>query len=244
MTCKFLPVTDLLLNELPSRGLLYSDDTTLSYTPFTYGELLKYSQSFMNVKKKYMFLMDKIAATNMDKYHITLADFYYISLLINLSTFDTFSFKVTKACKQCDVKIEKTVSSKELEFDELQDNKSQAKISINEKQLLFTPITVSDFFNLFDMGKHKEQEYLFAAQCRTVDIELEELANYVKDCTPTDSEAFDIIDTTFYHGVTPLKVTCDECNTENTLHLEGGVENWISPFRRDDKLTRDQIHFS
>ncbi len=244
MICKFLPVTDLLLSELPSRGLLYPDNAVLSYTPFTYGELLKYSQSFLNVKKKYMFLMDKISITNMDKYQLTLADFYYIALLVNLSTFDTFTFKVTKACKNCDTKIEKTISSKEVEFDELQDKKSQAKISINTKNLLFTPITISDFFNLFDMNKHKEQGYLFAAQCRSEDIELEELANYVKDCTPTDSEMFDLIDTTFYHGVTPLKIICTECETENILHLEGGMENWISPFRKDNEPTRNQVCFS
>jgi hypothetical protein len=227
---KFIPIINLNNIDIPSGGLLYPLNWSIKYTPLTFGEVSKYSQSiFKSLKDKYEFLLDKIDA-NFDKLDLTLSDFLYISLLINLRTFNAYKFSLNYSCKECNTINSAILNTEDIEFKDLdKDNLIYDVKTASGIELSFSPLTVRDYFKLIELDKNEDVNYLFAYQCRNCD-NLDELAEYIENPFLQDTIEFDKIDKAFYHSAVPIMHKCKNCNFETKLSIEGGMETLVSPF--------------
>jgi transcription elongation factor Elf1 len=241
----YIPKVYLKYESIPSKGLLYPKKGNIYYTPFTFGEIFQYSQSILNPKAKNEFILNKITTENFDKLDLTYADFCYIGLLINLSTFGATSLKLEFQCSECEEESSIVLNmATDIKFDELEAGKSKATLSLFNKKLIFTPITIRDYFKLIELGKHNNENYLFAIQCRNEDLELESLVSYISNPMLNDISKIEKVDKVFYHGIEPITFKCPKCNAENIKQIDGGIETYVSPFCESDHTIENEVVFS
>ena len=97
---EFLPEVKMKVNGLPSRGIPYPNGASIKHRPFTFGEIKKISQSKLDTKEKFEFILSGIDCS-FDKLDLTLPDFMYIGLLRKISTLGTTEGILVVKCPKC-----------------------------------------------------------------------------------------------------------------------------------------------
>ncbi len=253
----YLPVINL--TNLPSNFLSYPKGTEISYHPYTFGELKKFSQSKLSLKQRYEFILDGIIVNGMKKEKITFNDFLYIALLRKISSIGVHEVSVKFHCSKCNFENEHHVKLDALDFDSIEVPDLPAHLVINNKELSFTPLTVEDFFALFKEGKESDPTGIMAMQCRNKHFK--EAYDIIFNANPEDSELLDELNKLFYHGLATMKIPCENkdavvkdyidgieveknvhCGHINLLEL-GDPDLIVLPFRRDGRTAKDRIRF-
>lgn len=253
----YLPT--IVLKNVPSKFLAYPKGVEISYQPYKFGELKKFSQSKLSLKQRYEFILDGIIVSGMDKMQITFNDFLYIALLRKMSSIGVHDVQITFNCGKCGFENKHHVQLDKLDFDEIQVPELPAHLSINGKDLTFTPLTVGDFFTLFREGKENDAVGILAVQCRS--HHFKEAYDIIFGANTEDSELLEELNKVFYHGLATMKIPCinkeatvteviDGLEIEKTVHCDyvnkielGSPELIVQPFRGPGGATKNRLRF-
>ena len=241
-----LTTNDYLVDELPSQGLSYPEDTKFYVRPFTYGEVLRLNEP--NTREDegeiYRILLTGIRSTGgFDTSKLTVPDFKYLSLLRKFSTFDTdISFEFTFECSKCfasQTKVLKFVDN--FVFVDLSIKSLPIKLESlgDKKNLEFHPVTVGSFITAYNESKKdvtRLRVKLMASQFVSSSITQKEAEEIVTNSSGIDIDKLEKIDELLFHDVKPIVVECSKCKNKASYPIDsqGSI---ISPFRGGQDLT-------
>lgn len=257
-----LPTVTVQPNTLPSKGLTYPKGTYFTYTGYTYGEVQMISGS---KKMTYAEVMRRAHSairpqgTRMNPNDMTLFDVLYIGIARKLSTLGGNEFEISAMCdaKKCNTEYKLTFNQKDIKFKDIEAVELPLSVTLSTGvELVFSPITIGDFYELSEGGmfykvmglKANGNKTLFddaiavkAAQVKN--MKFMEAYEIIKNITDgEDAEVMDEIDKILLHNMEPLEHTCEACGRVNRLQLEG-KESLIKPFRTGESTIRNRIRF-
>lgn len=253
----YLPT--ILVKDLPSKFLAYPKGVEISYQPYRFGELKKFAQSKLSIKQRYEFILEGIIVSGMEKTALTFNDFIFIALLRKLSSIGVHDIQITFNCSKCGFENKHHVELDKLDFDEIQAPELPAYVTINGKDLTFTPLTVNDFFNLFREGKENDPVGILAMQCRS--HRFKEAYDIIYGANTEDSQLLEELNKIFHHGLATLKIPCKNrdavvsefvdgieveknvpCDYVNHIDL-GSPDLLVQPFRGPGGAPKNSIRF-
>jgi len=248
----YLPLIKVSVDKLPSKGLPYPAKSFIKHRPFTFGEIKKVSQSKLDNKEKFEFLLSGIDCS-FDKYDLTISDLLYIGFLRKISTLGTSQGIITVKCPKCKKDhremIELGSMKSKIEFDDIKAPALPVVVEMsNSKDYTFSPLTVKKLFLLMDQKRDIDDPILLmAAQC--TDHDLDDVYKFIENVYPEDGMLLSEIDELLFHGLKPYQMVCknmdadkNQCGQEMSVGLDGG-DALLMPFRGDKESTKSRIHF-
>jgi len=238
------------VKNLPSGGVLYGNTPEIFFTPLSFGEMKFLSGSSLSDKESIQFFLNKIQC-NFDKYILTYFDFYYITVLIKLSTFGETSFKISYKCPKCNNKMTKDISTSGLNFEEIRVDIPVEITSKNGKTYTFSPITIGSYLNLLDKGLQNDKDAYMASQITSIDFE-QALDSIKNDLNGTDVQLLETIDIMFYHGVEDIQIICkNKVKKGDSEEVCGfltkipffSISEYASSIDSVKELVRNRIHY-
>lgn len=245
---KFLPLINMELSHLPSKGLAYPANSTIKYRPYTFGEIKKASQSKVGFRDNVEFVLEGVDC-NFDKHLLTLYDVMYLSLLRNISSVKGAAFKIEYQCGACGKRDFHEMDMAKIEFKDIDVPRLPASIEIAGKKVTFMPINLKMFYQLLELKKEEDEIALLAIKC--VNLSFDEAYSIVNNLMGDDQEVVLDIDKMLNHEIKSLKFKCPnkieekenkKCGNEIEVELAGG-EALIIPFRKSKNSARDRIQF-
>jgi len=265
-----LSTVSLDLDQLPSKGLSYRSkmpSPSITYRMYSYGEVLKSSDSKMSEEQKIKFVLRGIE-TNFNKRDITLSDFLYIALLRQISGLGSEKFIAVCACPKCKGRDKYPIETESFDYNDLFDD-----IDPSEKPELpivvdlfggidhvFMPVTVGDYLDLIEMGKENDEIAMHVMQCVNRD-EIYEDFDDVYDkfyrANIEDGQYLEKVNDFLHHGLKPFEIKCTVkiseedseegskeklCDYRYPVELDGG-QALLLPFRESKSPKRDRIRF-
>jgi hypothetical protein len=259
---KYLPKYEI--KELPSRFLPYPSDSKIWYEPVSLGFVLQSTQSKVSDEIRYKERLKRINC-NFDKELLTVQDFLYICLMMDIGSFGDSTINMTFFCEHCGSEQTHRFKKSTIQFDDLGSEIDKDKklpefklpvgLDFEGKRYNFTPLTLKDLFFLESLGKSDDLMAQWVVQCRNsvdkdgepiVDPEKRFLALYdeISEYMYGESSHIILLEQLLNHGVKPLEVKCKikDCQKPNNLKLEGGAIMFES-FRGYSELISTKIHF-
>ncbi len=208
-------------SDLPSKGVLYPDNVRIFYTEYTVLELEKLSNEmqYMNVDQMFKICLEGIHVENMNKLNLTFDDFAFIIMLRKFITFPEDSVIYTIPCPVCGKESDYTYTYNEFETYDLESTNN--KIEKREKfnfyfnddteetlELIFKPLTVKNFFKIYD-DKMDEKDISFSVyQCSNKDPK-DLMDNYFDTLTREMKHRLDKVEEAFIHSFKPKHEKCN-----------------------------------
>lgn len=255
----FLPVMNISLEKLPSKGLAYPKSAVIKYRPFSWGEVKEISQSKMSHKDQFEHIMKGVEVEGMDKNDMTLGDAMYLAIYRKFSTVGNSKISVQYTCKNCLKKSKGVIALQEIEPDFIKAPKLPMKLDIGGSELHFSPMKIADYFDIQDRLKENpklDSDFALVASMCTNE-EFEEVYDKIYNVN-TQDEMEDIkqIDHYLNHGLKKVKNKCknvlddkeDEskgvnlCGHVTDIELDGG-QALLLPFREDEERPRNRVRF-
>lgn len=206
------------VTELPSQGKLYGKGARIYFSPLSFGEMKFLSGSSLSGIESINFFLSKIQTT-FDKYDLSYFDFYYITVLIKLSTFGDSNFNIRFECPKCLKQSSYTFNTADVHFEELRVPIPAVITSKDGNDYKFSPITVGKYIELIKEDKRDDYDAYMAKQM--LDYPYEEALDIIKnELNGVDTALLETVDTMFYHGVADVPIKCKNKIGEG----EDGVE--------------------
>lgn len=223
----FVPIVQV--TDLPSKFLPYKNlvpNPQIYYKPYLYGELKKLNQSKLSNKQLFEEVLKGIDC-NFDKRKLTYPDFLVIGMNRRLSTLNTLNFYAMFTCPVCGSQNKHKFDHESIEFKDLDVPELPAIVNINNMELEFTPLTIEDYFFLFDIGMADDQIAYLSVMCRTdVPLTYPEKDSYgnkygldyrrfmsvyqiIQNINNSeDSDVLELLDDVFDHKLLPVIAKC------------------------------------
>jgi hypothetical protein len=246
-----LPIFEVPGDTLPSKSLPYPKNSTISYYPYTYGEIMKISQSIAGIKLSYQAILEGIV-TSFPKEDLTLQDFLYIALARKLTTLGKGQFSVPYVCPKC---MQRSTAILDLDKVDLRDIEAAdlpVVATFSKGEYHFKPLTVGQFFELVDKGLTGDSRAYLAMMC--CNKEFEEAYEYFNTCSFDDGKIQQKVDRKLGHGIRSMENKCS-----NLVEVEGkekktrckevtkvnvaGVDVIVRPFREGKEPSDDVLRF-
>jgi len=251
---------------LPSGGKTYPLESTIYFSPFTFGEMKFISVSTLSDAETINFFLSKIH-TSFPKEKLTYFDFYYISTLIKLATFGELEFTMNYTCLKCGHPNQTLFTLEDIVFEEIRvplpivvDLRVPYKSPEDGREITkveFEPITIGRFKEMVRRGKRDDLD-LFMANCIVDGTEKERLGIIKEALVGVDVNLLDTIDVSLFHGVQDLKFKCkyapkketddgqiivgEVCGFEHHIPFPDIIEYITTSDRTKDTLG-ERIHF-
>lgn len=241
------PITSVDIKKLPSKGISYPENATISFRTYGYGEIKKISNSNMGEREAFGLVLAGIN-TNFDKYSITFGDFMYLSLFRKIATLGTTKFQVPyRAPISGEVRYH-VMSVEELEIEDLDIPKLPIKATFHGGELIFEPLTVGNVLELISKNELRDPTSLMAAQVRNNSFD--QAKSFIHSITnPDDLATIAEVERLLAHNIKPITIQCTEKDktgrevTNNvTIRLEGR-QALLLPFREEGVPSRSGISF-
>jgi len=197
------------IQTLPSKGKAYPVKSTIYFSPLTFGELKFLSGSTLEPLESIEFFLKKIQC-NFDKNEITYFDFYYIVVLIKMSTYGTNEYNINFQCKKCKQNIKNSFSVLDLDFDEIQ-TPVPAIIKRNDEKLediQIYPLSIGKYRKLIINNLTDDYDAYMASQIKNYDFD-ESLKIIKEELCGINTNLLETIDELFYHGVKDIIIKCN-----------------------------------
>jgi hypothetical protein len=238
------------VKTLPSQGKLYGDNPTVYFSPLSFGEMKFLSGSTLSDKESVEFFLNKIQ-TSFNKELLTYFDFYYITVLIKLSTYGEATFKVNYKCPNCKNVVSNSFNTADLNFEEIRCDLPAVITSRNGNKYSFSPMTVYNYLDLIKSGKTTDQDWYMAKQM--IDVEPEEAYKIIREeLNGIDIKILETLDVMFYHGVENLKLKCtnkvdgdsseEVCGFISEMPFQS-ITNYINSIDSIKESIRDRISY-
>ena len=228
------------IETLPSKGLVYPKNSEVYITPFSFGEMKFLSGSNLNDIDNIVFFLKKIQTT-FPKEDLTYYDFYFLTVLIKMSTFGDVDYTMTFECPHCNHINKIPFKTSDLEF---YDIKVPFPITIDLKtpyintetglellKVSFVPVSVGRYKKMIDDETTDDMD-IYIANCIIEGTEEDRIKIIKEYLNGADVNLLETIDVVLFHGVKDLHLQC-----QNKITPEDGVEEVCGrifdlPFRR------------
>lgn len=242
-----LPVVSVGLESLPSKGFGYPAGTTVSFNPFTLGELQTFNESTISKYERLKMLLDGISTTELQKGSLYYYDFLFISILRKASTFSQSTFDIRHVCAQCGNLIKTTANIGDFEFSDIEISDLPIVTTINDKEVEFVPLTVAKFLDAENKGVNKDRSEILARCIQN--MSLKDAKELVEGLVGEDLEVVDAIEDMLDFGKQTMVVKCnnllvdqEKCGHENKIPVNN-MSDLILPFRRSTDTVQSRIRF-
>ncbi len=204
------------VNELPSGGSIYPKEAEIYITPFSFGEMKYLSGSILSDPENIEFFLNKIQ-TSFPKENLTYYDFYFLTVLIKMSTFGEIEYTMTFECQTCGHVNKVPFKSSDLEFYDIKvpfpvtiDLKSPYISTETGQELLkvsFVPVSIGRYKTMLEQGTAEDYD-VYIANCIVEGTEEERLDLVKNYLNGADVNLLETIDTVLFHGVKDIKMKC------------------------------------
>ena len=212
------------ISNLPSKGQSYPKNAEIYYTPFSFGEMKFLSGSSLSDVESINFFLNKIQCS-FPKEDLTYYDFYFLTVMIKMSTFGEINYNMTFECNKCGHINTIPFSIEDLDFNEI---RVPMPISIDLKQpykdtetdtelskITFVPISIGRYKKMIEEDVVDDFD-IYMANC-IKDGKFKERLTLIKDyLNGSDISLLETIDVSLYHGVKDIPMAC-----ENKILPEG-----------------------
>lgn len=236
-----LPVKTV--TSLPSGFLPYPEGSEITYVPYTFGELLQFSESNVSRVDQFDFILKGISTKGFDKVHLTYFDYLYIAVLRKLSSFKDDTFVLEFECQYCSHVNKSNEKLTSLEFDELKIPSVPVVIKDDlGNQLHFMPLTIKNLMDIEKKKKLGDRLSMFAIS--VANMPFEEAYNTIEKASMELLRAISYLNDAFKFGIKNIERVCSNpsCGKVNILDMSE-PEAFIYPFRDVDELIGDRISF-
>ena len=232
------------VDDLPSRFKAYPPNSSISYRPYTFGEVKQITGSvnldtISGLKK----ILEGIE-TSFPVNDLTVGDVLYFGLLRKLSTLGSTKVNALWSCSKCGETGSYVAEQENLEFTDIKAEKLPITLDLSIGKRSFKPLTIGQYFEMVARGVEDDPIAKLAMECMGRDYEetYKELFNLTN---PDDRELLEKIDEYLFHELKPILIPCTntECKNKISLELDVGGQV-ILPFREERQGTLDdRIHF-
>lgn len=207
-------ISGVKISTLPSGGVIYPDGAEIYFSPMTFGEMKFLSGSSMSDKETVEFFLKKISCT-FPVENLTYFDFYYITVLIKMSTFGENDYNIVFECNKCGHVNKKAFKQDEIDFDEIQVEMPVTVDMPDGSTVTFEPLTVGNYLKMVKRGLAEDYDVYMAYCMKGVD-HLTALDIIKNEFSGEMVNILETIDATFYHGVRDLKIKCNHKEMKGT----------------------------
>ena len=201
--------------QLPSGGTIYPENSTIYFSPLTFGEMKFLSGSTMNNKETIDFFKKKVQCS-FPTDELTYYDFYYITVLIKLATFGDIDYKMSFECNACGTHNTQPFSTEQLVFEEVR-VPLPIRVDLREKFLTedgteiesieFRPISIGRFLNMVENNSVGDDD-IYMSNC-IKDLSTADRIKIIKEnLNGSDTQILETIDVYMFHGVQDLQFEC------------------------------------
>lgn len=231
-------LAEIEVKDLPSKFKSYKNKK-ISFRPYTFGDVNRLNQSKLSQTSKIKRILEGITC-GFDPYLLTFADFLYINLLRKISTFGSKKFKVKFSCSLCKSTNTLNVDEGELEFDDIEVDMPITATLSNNRELVFSPLTVKDYLTL--LNKNLADDRIAVLAIQVANIQYDEAFEIIDKAVGDDSDILEEVDSLLYHTLKPMNIKCESCGQIIKVNLDGG-QTIVYPFRERFFSPRDALRF-
>lgn len=231
------------VTELPSHFLSYPKDVQISYQPYSFGEIEQLSQlENASIKKRIEFAAKGIKVEGMDLYDLEPADFTYILILRQMSTFNTQKFNLEFNCPHCREANKKEVLTSEIEFNEISDRIQSLPVELALSTgipLQVGGLTLRDQIELDSL----ENPTLLDVMARRIkNFSVDEAKDIIRHINNgEDIDLLQFLNEELDFNTQFIVTECDHCKKADIKVELGDMLELATPFRRDSHSVLDRI---
>lgn len=251
-----LPMKQISVNKLPSRGIAYPDDVTVSYRAFTFGEMKVATTVKESQTKTMRRILSCIETEGMRVMDLTVLDVFYLGILIKMSSEGGSEFTIPYICWRCAGEDVHKFTQRDLELKELDSEVEALPLTVtmaDGKVLEFSPMTIKKYLDLYS-GVYSnalpdgKPDGVAPVATLVSNLGFADAYKYITNITDVeDKQLVKHIDNTLMHGIEPLTFKCTNtledgraCNADLSIKLEG-KEALLKPFREGKPSIKSRI---
>jgi hypothetical protein len=231
-------IPSIQVDKIPSNFKPYNmSKGGIFYKPYTYGELLYFNQSKMDVPTMIEFVLKGVSAP-FPVMDLAYFDYLFLSVLRRMVTFETNVFSIVAICEECGLPISIKKDLAELDFDDLKAD-LPVILPTPEGDLQFYPLTVGKYCELYRQGLLDNDLQLLSSQVINKPFPV---ANKILS-ELTGDVLFELpkIDDHLTFGIKSLEVKCEnevEKINDNGEREKGICDhiNFVDPFDRESVI--------
>lgn len=237
--------TSILINadQLPSRFLAYPANSSISYKPYSFGEVERWSHGKMTFEQKIALTLDNIETRGMTKGQIIFEDLLLIMVLRKLTTFSKNQFRLAYTCPGCLDYIDQPRELNEIVFEDLTEiEELPITLTLPDGDYLeFSPFTVDDMLYCRKISPERSSEVELPKMVRNKEYKV--ASEVIQSQTDPDViQALQLVDEMLDFGRQYIKCKCGKCGHEAEVTVKG-VSQLAEPFRRDEVSIKHLLTF-
>jgi hypothetical protein len=216
---KSTSLPEIEVTTLPSKGLPYPENFTIKYVPYTFGEVVKMSQSKITRLEQYRVILEGVICS-FHKEDLTFQDFQWVALLRKLSSIGDNEFYIDYNCYKCMKKSKAIFQFTDISFHDMEAEALPVVAKMSKGDFHFRPLTIGQFFELVDEDKASDTKALLAKMCsnKEFDEAYETFSTCIYDSKESrDGKILERIDKVLAHSI---KNITNECS--NYIDVEDG----------------------
>ena len=240
-----IPIINIPVEKLPSKGKLYPQGTEVSYKTLTFGEVQKLSSSKMSESEIIEFCMEGIIVKSLNKFLLTHSDYQFILMSRKLSMSKESQSKIRFLNPLTKEKEDYVFNHSDIVFKDIEVSVFTVVFNINEEcSLEFTPLTVQDMLVLIKKDSYTDATAITASMIRNKHFnEAYKIISEISDYD--DIEDLNKVIKLLDHSIEPFKVKCsDKKGNVQTVKLAPDRRQvHLIPFRTREDTAGSRISF-
>ena len=253
-----LPLKEIKLANLPSKGLPYPEGVKVEYRTYTFGETKMESASSGSSVRAVKRALNCITTTGMERGKLTILDLFYLGVLIKMSSEGASEFTMPYICWKCGHDTVHKFSQGDLDFKDIDESVIELPLKVvmkDGKELHFSPMTAQQYIDLYsgrfnETFPKKKPDGVAPVATLIDNMPYASAYKYLTKITDAeDRELINDIDKMLMHEIKPLTFKCSNtleneavCNAELSLKLEG-KEALLKPFHGRATSTKSRIFY-
>lgn len=221
------------VEQLPSGMKTYPKGITFEVSKYTIGELKELSEREFTRREMYDFILSGVKPSiPMNLYDLSLYDANFFGIQRRIITFGQNSFQFRNYCDKCEKEVLDKVLVNQIEFFDMDAPELPVNVKLADgTEISFGILTLGKFLDLIDMydGDRNEINWEKLMACQCVSHSYEEALKILREnATAADLPVLEKVDVILYHGIVPIRVSCEEVTYEENPNAIVSLEDLTS----------------
>jgi hypothetical protein len=218
------------VTDLPSKFKPYPEGSKITYSPFTFGEMIKSNNSNLSQKEMDDLIMRGIKTEGFKKEDLIWVDFRFIAILRKISTSSSSMFNIKYTCSECDTFNDQNLPLTSINFADLEVTALPIKFTCSNQELHASPLTYKNYYNLSNLNKLEDAVAVYASSI--INKTFTDAYNIISSAREEDSDVLSEVDRLLNFGNNTTSCTCTKCNHIDVKEMRD-ISSLIFPLRRD-----------
>jgi hypothetical protein len=243
----------LLTKDLPSKGI-YSKSPPISFTPFTFVEILEYSNEVTgSAVKDYLRDIKWLQKMDPNILEHSLYDLDYLIFIMKVHTIsDTKEFQTEISCPSCKSRNRVDFDLGDFKFIDLEEGEDRVnRVLLNGYKYHIKVPTIGTFLDvLHKYALYQKTDDISVVKLISLFPEFQTIPNDIENAIfnadRKDISILYMLEVKYLSSTSPIKRTCSECKNEGGMVI--GIGSLITDMFRDvllnNPVTDSQVQFS